>query len=149
MLTPSRFDRYLRGDQTALNAAEIEGYEMFKEKRCATCHVGMNIGGQSFEYMGIKADYFDHRGTEITEGDWGRFAFTNNEDDRHRFKTPTLRNVMLTYPYFHDGTIMTIEDAIRVMHKFQLGTDINDKETQQIITFLHTLNGEYEGKLLQ
>ncbi|MCD8179400.1 MAG: cytochrome-c peroxidase [Tannerellaceae bacterium] len=149
LLTPSRFDYYLRGDLTAMTPEELQGYEVFKEKRCATCHVGMNMGGQSFEYMGIKADYFGHRGTDITDGDLGRFAFTSNEDDKHRFKTPTLRNVMLTYPYFHDGTIMTIEDAIRVMHRFQLGGEINDKETQQIATYLHTLTGEYQGEILQ
>lgn len=149
LLTPSRFDHYLRGDKTALTAEELEGYQLFKDNKCATCHVGVNLGGQSFEYMGIKDNYFDYRGTGLTDGDNGRFAVTNNEADRHRFKTPTLRNVMLTRPYMHDGTIQTIEDAIQVMHEFQIGRHISDAETAKIVAFLGTLTGEYNGETLQ
>lgn len=149
LLTPGRFDAYLRGDKSALTAEELEGYRLFKENKCATCHVGMNIGGQSFEYMGIKDNYFDYRGTGLTDGDNGRFAFTGNESDLHKFKTPTLRNVMITYPYMHDGTITTIEDAIQVMHQFQIGNDITEAETAKIVAFLKTLTGEYNGALLQ
>lgn len=149
LLTPSRFDHYLRGDKTALTAEELEGYQLFKDNKCASCHVGVNLGGQSFEYMGIKDNYFDYRGTGLTDGDNGRFAVTNNEADRHRFKTPTLRNVMLTRPYMHDGTIQTIEDAIQVMHEFQIGRHISDAETAKIVAFLGTLTGEYNGETLQ
>lgn len=149
LLTPSRFDHYLMGDKTALTAEELEGYQLFKDNKCATCHVGVNLGGQSFEYMGIKNNYFDYRGTGLTDGDNGRFAVTNNEADRHRFKTPTLRNVMLTPPYMHDGTIQTIEDAIQVMHEFQIGRHISDAETAKIVAFLGTLTGEYNGETLQ
>lgn len=149
LLTPSRFDHYLMGDKTALTAEELEGYQLFKDNKCATCHVGVNLGGQSFEYMGIKDNYFDYRGTGLTDGDNGRFAVTNNEADRHRFKTPTLRNVMLTAPYMHDGTIKTVEDAIQVMHEFQIGRHISDAETAKIVAFLGTLTGEYNGTLLQ
>lgn len=149
LLTPSRFDHYLMGDKTALTAEELEGYQLFKDNKCATCHVGVNLGGQSFEYMGIKDNYFDYRGTGLTDGDNGRFAVTNNEADRHRFKTPTLRNVMLTAPYMHDGTIKTVEDAIQVMHEFQIGRHISDAETAKIVAFLGTLTGEYNGSLLQ
>lgn len=149
LLTPSRFDHYLMGDKNALTAEEVEGYQLFKDNKCATCHVGMNLGGQSFEYMGIKDNYFDYRGTGLTDGDNGRFAVTKNEADRHRFKTPTLRNVLLTAPYMHDGTIQTIEDAIQVMHEFQIGRHISDAETAKIVAFLGTLNGEYNGAKLQ
>lgn len=149
LLTPSRFDHYLMGDKNALTAEELEGYQLFKDNKCATCHVGMNLGGQSFEYMGIKDNYFDYRGTGLTDGDNGRFAVTRNEADRHRFKTPTMRNVLLTAPYMHDGTIQTIEDAIQVMHEFQIGRHISDAETAKIIAFLGTLNGEYDGAPLQ
>ena len=90
LLTPSRFDKYLMGDKTALTAEEVAGYELFKENKCATCHTGVNLGGQSFEYMGIKDNYFDYRGTGLTDGDNGRYSVTKNEQDRHRFKTPTL-----------------------------------------------------------
>ena len=149
LLTPSRFDQYLRGDKNALTAEEIEGYEVFKNSKCATCHVGMNIGGQSYEFFGVKADYFNFRGTGLTDGDNGRFAVTGNESDRHKFKTPTLRNVMLTYPYMHDGTIHSIEEAVKIMGEYQGGKALPDKETAQIVTFLKTLTGEYKGELLK
>lgn len=149
LLTPSRFDQYLMGDENALTADELEGYSLFKDNKCATCHVGINMGGQSFEYMGIKLSYFDYRGTGLTDGDNGRFAVTKNEADRHRFKTPTLRNVMITPPYMHDGSITTVEDAIRVMHQFQIGKDISDAETAKLVAFLGSLTGEYQGKTLQ
>lgn len=149
LLTPSRFDKYLMGDKNALAAEEIEGYQLFKDNKCATCHVGMNIGGQSYEYMGIKNSYFDYRNTGLTDGDNGRFAVTKSESDRHKFKTPTLRNVMLTYPYMHDGTVQSVEDAIRIMHEFQIGKKIDDAETAKIVAFLNTLTGEYNGVMLQ
>lgn len=149
LLTPSRFDKYLMGDKGALTAEELEGYQLFKDNKCATCHTGVNIGGQSFEYMGIKMSYFDYRGTGLTDGDKGRFAFTNNEQDLHKFKTPTLRNVMITPPYMHDGSVASVEDAIRIMHQFQIGKNISDAETAKIVSFLNSLTGEYNGRLLQ
>lgn len=149
LLTPSRFDKYLMGDKNALSAEEKEGYQLFKDNKCATCHVGVNFGGQSYEYMGIKDNYFNYRNTGLTDGDNGRFAVTKKESDRHKFKTPTLRNVMLTYPYMHDGSIEAIEDAIRIMHEFQIGKAINDTETAKMIAFLKTLNGEYKGEILK
>ena len=149
LLTPSRFDKYLMGDKNALTAEELEGYQLFKDNKCATCHVGVNVGGQSYEFMGIKNSYFDYRNTGLTDGDNGRYAVTKKESDRHKFKTPTLRNVMLTYPYMHDGTVASVEDAIRIMHEFQIGKEINDVEVEKIVVFLGTLNGEYNGKMLQ
>ena len=149
LLTPSRFDEYLRGNKNALTAEEIAGYEVFKNNKCATCHVGMNIGGQSYEFFGVKANYFEFRGTGLTDGDNGRFAVTGNESDRHKFKTPTLRNILLTYPYMHDGATQTIEEAVKVMSEYQGGKRLADKETAQIVTFLKTLTGEYNGKLLE
>lgn len=149
LLTPSRFDKYLRGDKTALTKEEIEGYQAFKDNKCATCHVGMNIGGQSYEYFGIKGDYFEARNTGLTDGDNGRFAVTGNEADRHKFKTPTLRNVMITQPYMHDGRTETIEEAVKMMAMYQGGKEISDNDVEKIVTFLKTLTGEYNGKLLE
>jgi cytochrome c peroxidase len=148
LLTPSRFDKYLRGDKNALTAEEIEGYAVFKNNECATCHVGMNIGGQSYEYFGVKANYFDFRGTGLTDGDNGRFAVTGKEADRHKFKTPSLRNILITYPYMHDGTVQTIEEAVKIMGEYQIGKKMSEKETAQLVAFLKTLTGEYNGKLL-
>lgn len=149
LLTPSRFDKYLRGDKSALSAEEIEGYDLFKTHKCATCHVGMNIGGQSYDYMGIKNSYFNYRGTGLTDGDNGRYSVTKKETDLHKFKTPTLRNIMITYPYMHDGSVKTVEDAVRIMHEFQIGTAISDADMTKIVAFLHSLTGEYNGKTLQ
>lgn len=149
LLTPnSRFDKYLKGDKTAMNAEEIAGYDLFKKYNCATCHVGENLGGQSYELMGIKADYFADRGTELTIEDNGRFKETKNERDRHRFKVPGLRNIALTAPYYHDATQATLEDAVLSMAKYEVGVDLSQEEVKKIVAFLKTLTGEYQGKLL-
>lgn len=149
LLTPnSRFDKFLKGDQTALNADEKAGYDLFKQYSCATCHVGENMGGQSYELMGIKHDYFADRGTELTIEDNGRFKETKNERDRHRFKVPGLRNIALTAPYFHDGTQATLEEAVKAMAKYEVDVELTDAEVKQMVAFLQTLTGEYQGKTL-
>mgnify|MGYP001087641580 CR=1 FL=1 len=149
LLTPnSRFDKYLKGDNAALTAEELAGYDLFKKYNCATCHVGENMGGQSYELLGIKHDYFADRGTELTIEDNGRFKETKDERDRHRFKVPGLRNVALTAPYFHDGTQATLEDAVIAMAKYEVGVDLSTQEVAQMVSFLRTLTGEYQGKLL-
>jgi len=149
LLTPSRFDKYLRGEKNALTAEETEGYAVFKKNKCATCHVGENIGGKSYEYFGVSANYFDFRGTGLTDGDNGRYSVTKNESDRHKFKTPTLRNILLTTPYMHDGTVKTVDEAVKIMGEYQGGKKLSDKEVGQIVTFLKTLTGEYNGKTLE
>lgn len=149
LLTPnSPFDKYLKGDETALTADEISSYELFKKYDCATCHVGENLGGQSYELMGIKADYFADRGTEITFEDHGRNKETKTDYDMHRFKVPGLRNIALTAPYFHDGTKATLEEAVKDMAHYEVGVDLSDSETALIVKFLNTLTGEYKGKTL-
>ena len=133
------FDKYLKGDETTLNQMEISGYELFKSKKCATCHVGITLGGQSFELMGIYADYFSNRGWEITKEDWGRYNHTSIENDRHRFKVPGLRNVALTKPYFHDGSRQSLSEAVTIMGKYQCNKQLTDNDTNAIIAFLQTL----------
>lgn len=144
LLTPNcRFDRYLKGDKSALTVDEIKGYELFKTNNCATCHVGVNLGGQSFEYMGIVADYFKDRGTPLHNNkDYGYFNLTQDSTDFQRFKTPTLRNVALTAPYLHDGTALTLQDATKAMLKYQTGKEMSDSEIDLIVGFMHTLTGE-------
>ena len=149
LVTPdSRFDKWLRGDDSAITADELAGYELFKKYDCATCHVGPNLGGQSYELMGLRRHYFADRGLELTHEDNGRFKETQLERDRHRFKVPGLRNVEHTWPYYHDGTRETLEDAVRDMGTYQSGVDLTDTEVAQITSFLKTLTGEYQGKLL-
>lgn len=149
LLTPdSRFDKYLRGDDGAITAEELAGYELFKKYSCATCHVGPNLGGLSYELMGLRGHYFNDRGIELTEEDNGRYKQTQHERDKHRFKVPGLRNVELTWPYYHDGTRATLEEAVRDMARYQSGVGITDAETASIVAFLRTLTGEFEGKPL-
>ncbi len=141
LLTPSRFDRYLAGDERALTEAEREGYTLFKNLGCAACHQGVGVGGNMFQRFGVLGDYFADRG-DPTEADLGRFAVTGREEDRHVFKVPSLRNVALTAPYFHDGSTATLDEAIRVMARYQLGRDLADEEVEGLAAFLGTLTGE-------
>lgn len=146
--TNSRFDQYLSGDTAALTAEEIQGYEEFKKNYCATCHVGASMGGQSFERLGTVVDaavYFEERGTEISADDQGLFGFTGDEDDLYKFKVPNLRNVSLTAPYLHDGTHLTVEQAVRTMFRFNTDNpDPSDDVVNKIVLFLETLTGENE-----
>lgn len=144
LLTPnSRFDRYLKGEKGILTADETAGYELFKAKNCATCHVGVNIGGQSYEYLGIVDDYFRYRGTPLHDNkDFGHFNVTRDSSDFQRFKTPSLRNVALTAPYLHDGTVKTLEEATEAMFKFQMGKTYTPEEIKKLVLFMNTLTGE-------
>jgi cytochrome c peroxidase len=147
LITPhSRFDKWLRGDDAAITADELEGYELFKKYDCATCHAGKNLGGLSYELMGLRKHYFEARGLELTEEDNGRYKETKQERDRHRFKVPGLRNVEHTWPYYHDGTRETLEAAVRDMGTYQSGVELTECETAKITAFLKTLTGEYQGK---
>ena len=146
LITPnSAFDKWLRGDDSALTAQELEGYELFKKYDCATCHAGPNLGGLSYELMGLRRHYFAERGLELTHEDNGRFKETGLERDSHRFKVPGLRNVEHTWPYYHDGTRETLEEAVRDMGLYQSGVELTDAETASIVAFLKSLTGEYNG----
>jgi len=148
LYTPnSRFDRFLRGDSQALTESEKQGYNVFKAYGCVSCHQGMNVGGNIFQKFGVIGDYFADRGN-ITPADWGRFNVTGDEKDRYVFRVPSLRNVVLTAPYFHDGSAATLEEAIAVMAKYQLGRPISSDKIESLIEFLKTLTGEYQGKPL-
>ncbi len=148
LVTPnSRFDLYLKGDDQAISAEEKEGYAIFKRIGCTVCHEGKLLGGNMFQTMGKMANYFEDRGN-ITEADYGRFNVTGNEEDRYKFKVPSLRNVELTAPYFHDGSAETLEEAVQVMSKYQLGLQLSQDEVDKIVLYLKTLTGEYEGQPL-
>jgi len=149
LYTPnSRFDRFLRGDKSALSENELAGYLLFKNIGCVSCHQGMNVGGNFYEKMGVMKDYFGTRG-HLTKADLGRFNLTGIEEQRFEFKVPSLRNVALTAPYFHDGSAKTLEEAVGLMAKHQLGVELNQTKQEKIADFLRTLTGEYRGVLLQ
>lgn len=149
LVTPnSQFDKWLLGDDNALTAQELRGYELFKEYSCATCHTGVNLGGESYELMGLRRHYFEERGLELTEEDNGRYKQTQDERDRHRFKVPGLRNVELTWPYYHDGSRLTMDDAVRDMALYQCDVELAEGDVQDIVAFLRALTGEYKGEKL-
>ena len=132
---------------TALTAEQLQGYQLFKDNTCATCHVGKTLGGQSFEYLGIFEDYFaaraqEHPDVQYNDDDKGLAGFTGRDEDLHKFKVPSLRNISKTAPYFHDGTMPTIEDAVKGMFRYELGRTATDEETQKISAFLRALDGE-------
>lgn len=148
LITPnSRFDQYLRGESNALTDEEKQGYQLFKTYGCVSCHQGLNMGGNLFQKFGIIGDYFADRG-HITKVDWGRFNVTGDEADKFVFKVPSLRNVGLTPPYFHDGSAKQLDAAVTIMSVYQLGHPLTSLERNAIVKFLKTLSGEYKGKAL-
>ncbi|MFN3355800.1 MAG: cytochrome-c peroxidase [Pseudomonas sp.] len=148
LLTPnSRFDQYLSGNTDILTIQEKYGYQRFKDYGCIACHQGINIGGNMFQKFGVMGDYFKARGNEV-ESDLGRYLLTKDEDDRHVFKVPSLRNVAVTAPYFHDASAKTLAEAVDVMFKYQLGRNPSQEDKDLIILFLQTLTGEWAGKPL-
>ena len=149
LITPnSPFDRYLKGDENAISKNAKKGYRLFLKLGCQTCHTGPAMGGQSFEYADLKGDFFSGRAK--TNDDNGLMNFTKKETDKHRFRVPTLRNVELTWPYMHDASAQTLEEAITKMYHYQLGYDKLDKnEVRLLVAFLKTLTGEYQGKPVQ
>jgi cytochrome c peroxidase len=137
LVTPgARFDRWLMGDDAALSAEELAGWTLFKESGCVACHNGAGLGGTSFQRMGLVEPY------QTSNPAIGRAAVTGRDEDRFTFKVPTLRNVELTYPYFHDGAAATLEEAVQVMGRLQLGRTYDEQETARIVAFLRTLTGE-------
>jgi cytochrome c peroxidase len=139
LVTPSRFDDFLGGKVEALSAAERKGLRTFIETGCVECHKGVGVGGGDFKKFGVIDDYW--KATRSQEIDKGRFNITKNSDDLYVFKVPSLRNVAMTAPYFHDGSINTLPEAVRIMATVQIGADLSGEETQEIVTFLGSLTG--------
>lgn len=142
LITPnSRFDRFLNRDRDALSSDEEKGYLLFKRYGCTSCHNGRNVGGNMFAKLGVVEEYFsDDR--VITSADYGRFNVTGKERHRFFFKVPSLRNVALTAPYLHDGSVQELDDVVRLMARYQLGRRLPNKDVDQIVAFLGALTGE-------
>ncbi len=137
LVTPnSRFDQWLLGDKDALTAKEVAGYKLFKSSGCTACHNGAAVGGNSFQKMGVVKPYKAKSPAE------GRSAVTGKDADRFKFKVPTLRNVEMTYPYFHDGEAETLTEAVDIMGRLQLGKTFSKKQNAQIVAFLKALTGD-------
>jgi len=146
LLTPAPFDRYLKGDTAALSAQAQRGLDKFMSYGCAGCHNGVTVGGQMYQKFGLTQDYWTLTGSsekELLKGrDKGRFHDTKNDADAFIFKVQQLRNVAVTPPYFHDGSVARLGDAVRIMGKLQLGRDLNDADVSDIVAFLGSLTGE-------
>lgn len=133
LITPSRFDEFLKGNDSALTPEEKAGGKLFVQTGCTACHMGATMGGQMYQKLGLVKDY-------PTE-DMGRFEVTKNEADKKLFKVPSLRNVAKTGPYYHDGSIKTLEEAVSKMGEYQLGKQLSKEEVNSIVTFLGSLTG--------
>jgi cytochrome c peroxidase len=134
LMTPSRFDDYLKGDQKALSETELAGLNTFITTGCTTCHIGAGVGGSMFHKLGLVKPY--------PTKDLGRYEVTKQEADKYFFKVPSLRNVAETGPYFHDGSIKTLKEAIVIMGRHQLGQELTEKQLSDISAFLNALTGE-------
>ncbi|MCS6123194.1 cytochrome-c peroxidase [Shewanella baltica] len=137
LVTPnSPFDQYLLGKQDAISVDAKAGYQLFKSKGCVSCHNGPAVGGTMYMKMGLIKPFHTNNPAE------GRIAVTGKEADKFVFKVPTLRNIELTYPYFHDGSVWTLEEAVNTMADIQLGQKLSDKENLAMVAFLVSLTGE-------
>ena len=148
LLTPNAaFDRYLGRERDAITADQEHGYQLFKSYGCIACHQGRNLGGNLFQKFGIFADPFAGRGGR-SDADLGRFSITHLESDRQVFRVPSLRNVAVTGPYFHDGSASSLAEAVEIMGRVQLGRELPAQDLDLIVNFLGTLTGEYKGRSL-
>lgn len=143
LLAPSRVDEYLRDDVTALDTREVSGMERF-EDMCASCHDGPGFGGRDFRRLGEEEEWPPDR-----RDDLGLFEITGDDSDRMVFVVPILRNVARTAPYFHDGSVPTLEEAVRLMGRHQVGEQLSDVAVAELVAFLNALDGDPRSELLQ
>jgi len=140
LVTPNGdFDRYLKGDENAIDQATKQGYQLFKKLGCIACHQGVAVGGNLYEKIGVAIPYTYE---ESESPDLGRYQLTSDEADKFEFKVPSLRNIDRTAPYLHDGSIATLDEVVKIMAKHQLGRELNKTEVGNIVKFLQSLNGE-------
>lgn len=140
----SRYDKWVDGDDNALNKEEKEGLKVFMDKGCITCHSGTVFGGKMFQKFGLFGEYWKH--TNSKKVDNGLFDITKKESDKYLFKVPSLRNVAVTHPYFHDGSVQNLEEAVKVMSEVQLANKLSDTEIKSVVSFLKSLTAEVDQK---
>ncbi|MHB8744468.1 MAG: cytochrome-c peroxidase [Sulfuricaulis sp.] len=139
LVTPAPFDAYLKGDTNAISPMAKVGLQKFINTGCASCHNGVGIGGGMFQKFGVHEDYWKATGSQ--QIDKGRFDVTNNPADMYVFKVPSLRNVAMTPPYFHDGSVSSLAEAVRIMAEVQLGKKLSAQDIEHIVAFLNSLTG--------
>jgi cytochrome c peroxidase len=148
LITPSRFDQFLRGEKRAITVQEKAGYDKFQSYGCVACHQGVNLGGNMFQRLGVMRDYYASATQEKSTAQ-GRFNLTGNPQDRYVFKVPTLRNVAETAPYLHDGSIETLTETVQIMAKYQLGQPMPESDVADIVAFLKSLSGQIPSSVAQ
>jgi cytochrome c peroxidase len=141
LVSPAPWDKFLGGDLTALSDAQLDGLSTFLDTGCMACHSGVAVGGQGYFKLGQVVPY--------ETADEGRKAVTGNEADLHVFKAPSLRNITKTGPYFHDGSIATVEEAVTLMAKHQLGKELAEPDTKKIVAFLGALEGTLDAEYVK
>jgi cytochrome c peroxidase len=142
LTSSSRFDDYQHGNKTALTPEEIRGYQLFNSYGCGVCHSGENLGGTQFKQLGVARNYLIERKTLLTPADFGLSEVTKNTKDFYVFRVPSMRNVAITQPYYHDGSVKSLNEAVYLMGKYQLGVEIPDKDIKSIVMFLNTLTAK-------
>lgn len=140
LMPESRFDKYLEGDISALTAQEQAGLQTFISAGCITCHNGVALGGQMLQKFGLFEDYWKQTGSEKVDA--GVFDVSQNEAEKYFFKVPGLRNVTHTWPYFHDGSVDSLDEAVRIMGKLQRGVDLSDDQVADLTVFLGSLSSD-------
>lgn len=141
LMTPSRFDTFLAGGTGVFSGEEQAGLRTFLDVGCITCHMGVGVGGSMYQKIGLVKPY--------ETKDLGRFKVTGEESDRYVFKVPSLRNVTKTGPYFSDGGVKTLQDAVRLMGRHQLGRELDDQQIRDIVAFLGTLQGQIDPAVIR
>ena len=148
LITPSKFDKFMGGDESALNDQEKKGLTTFIDAGCITCHAGAALGGAMYQKFGVYKDYWEFTGSENIDN--GRFDVTGVESDKYMFKVPSLRNVAKTGPYFHDGSVTDLRQAISIMGESQLNNkEFTGEELDAMLAFLNTLTGELPAGLAE
>lgn len=140
LLTPSKFDKFIAGDETALNEEEQAGLKSYIDNGCTTCHSGSLLGGNMLQKFALFGNYWDLTNSAVVDS--GRYAETKNEADMFIFKVPSLRNVEKTFPYFHDGSVADLGEAVKIMGKTELNKDLSDEDIKSIVVFLNTLTAD-------
>ena len=142
LLTPSKWDAFLKGNKEALSVEEKKGFATFAKTGCVTCHNGVAVGGMMYQKLGLVKAWPDLK-------DQGRIEVTKNSGDSFFFKVPSLRNITETYPYLHDGSVKTLDEMVRKMAEHQLGKTLSDEEVASSITFLKALKGELPAEYIK
>ncbi len=140
LITPARFDDYLKGNDDAINDMEKKGLQIFIDRGCIACHSGIALGGGTFQKFGVYGDYWDY--TKSEKVDAGKFDVTKKEGDKNFFKVPSLRNITKTFPYFHDGSVADLRESTRIMGKIQLNKELSEEDLDALMAFYETLTGE-------